>query len=401
MTDPIEAARTAFFEGVSRYEAGDAAGAARCFEEALRLAPGRVSVLVNLGSARLKLGQAHAALEAFDAALAADPTLADAGYGRASAFSGLRRHVETLQALDQLLLHHAEHGPGWLLRGQTLQMLDRHDESLGSYRRAVAAQPDLGLAWMLLGQRQAELGRDEEAAAAFERAIALGFEVDTNRYLLAALGRGPAPPSAPAAYVRALFDGYADDFETHLVGTLRYRAHEHVAQAALADMRSATSALDLGCGTGLCGALLRPHVQQLMGIDLSTTMVDAARRRGVYDELAQAELVEHLQMTPLRHDLVVCADTFIYLGDLAPAFAGVRRVLQDGGRFVFSVERADDALAYALTTQLRYAHSERYLRELAAAHGFTISSLRPVDLREEQGRAVGGLVVVCEGFHNR
>ena len=311
MTDPIEAARTAFFEGVSRYEAGDAVGAARCFEEALRLAPGRVSVLVNLGSARLKLGQAHAALESFDAALATDPALEDAGYGRASALSGLRRHAETLQALDQLLHHHPEHGPGWLLHGQTLQMLDRHDESLASYRRAVAAQPDLGLAWMLLGQRQAELGEDEEAAAAFERAIALAFEVDTNRYLLAALGRGTAPPSAPAAYVRALFDGYADDFETHLVGTLRYRAHEHVAQAALADLGVATSALDLGCGTGLCGALLRAHVRRLVGIDLSTTMDDAARRRGVYHEVAQAELVEHLQRLAVQQPARAVLDVVV------------------------------------------------------------------------------------------
>ena len=431
------AARAAFFEGVSHYEAGDAVSAVRCFEEALRLAPGRISVLVNLGAARMKLGQAHAALAAFDAALTAepqhadawchrglaladldrpedaltsferalalDPALSAAGYGRAKTLSGLRRHAYTLQALDELLRHDAEHGLGWLLRGQTLQMLDRHDESLGSYRRAVAAQPDLGLAWMLLGQRLAELGDDEEAADAFKRAMALGFEVETNRYLLAALGRGPMPPCAPAAYVRALFDGYADDFENHLVGTLRYRAHEHVARAALVELgmdvggtqHSASSALDLGCGTGLCGALLRPHVRWLGGIDLSATMVDAARGRGVYDELVQAELVGHLQTTPLRHDLVVCADTFIYLGDLAPAFAGVRRVLQDGGRFVFSVERADDTLAYTLTTQLRYAHSERYLRELAAAHCLTMSSLQPADLREEKGRAVGGLVVAC------
>jgi predicted TPR repeat methyltransferase len=433
MNDSMEAARAAFFDGVSRYEAGDAVSAVRCFEEALRLAPGRVSVLVNLGAARMKLGQAEAALAAFDAALGAepqhadawchrglaladldrhddaltsldhalalDPALSAAGYGRAATLSGLRRHAETLQALDELLKHDEDHGPGLLLRGQTLQMLDRHDESLGSYRRAVAAQPELGLAWMLLGQRLAELGNDDEAAAAFERALALGFEVETNRYLLAALGRAPMPPGAPAAYVRALFDGYADDFETHLVGTLRYRAHEHVAQAALAAVgtaqRGVASALDLGCGTGLCGALLRPHVRWLGGIDLSTTMIDAARRRGVYDELVQAELLGHLQATPLRHDLVVCADTFIYLGDLAPAFGGVRRVLQDGGHFVFSVERADDALAYVLTTQLRYAHSERYLRELAAAHGLTMSTLRPVDLREEQGRAVGGLVVAC------
>jgi SAM-dependent methyltransferase len=53
--------------------------------------------------------------------------------------------------------------------------------------------------------------------------------------------------------------------------------------------------VDLGCGTGLMGPLLRPHCGQLCGVDLSAGMVGKARQRGCYDELAVGELVQYLQ----------------------------------------------------------------------------------------------------------
>lgn len=57
--------------------------------------------------------------------------------------------------------------------------------------------------------------------------------------------------------------------------------------------------IDLGCGTGLMGPLLRPHVGHLAGVDLSAGMVDKARQRGCYDELAVGELAHHLQQAKL------------------------------------------------------------------------------------------------------
>lgn len=54
--------------------------------------------------------------------------------------------------------------------------------------------------------------------------------------------------------------------------------------------------VDLGCGTGLMGPLLRNHVaDSLVGVDLSAGMVVHARDRGCYDDLAVGELVEYLQ----------------------------------------------------------------------------------------------------------
>ena len=49
--------------------------------------------------------------------------------------------------------------------------------------------------------------------------------------------------------------------------------------------------LDLGCGTGLAGEALRRRAAWLEGVDLSSGMIDQARRKGLYDRLEVAEAV--------------------------------------------------------------------------------------------------------------
>ena len=205
---------------------------------------------------------------------------------------------------------------------------------------------------------------------------------------------GEAPAGAPQAYVRGLFDSYADDFEPHLLNVLRYRAHEAAAQAAAAALAGTPvdAALDLGCGTGLCGPLLRPLARRLHGLDLSPTMLEQARARGCYDQLVQADLTAYLQQTPERYGLVAAADVFIYVGALEPVFAGVRRVLQPGGVFAFSVE-SSDGQALQLRPSLRYAHGADHLRALAAQHGLEIVQAQPLVLREDQRQPIQGQVL--------
>jgi predicted TPR repeat methyltransferase len=191
--------------------------------------------------------------------------------------------------------------------------------------------------------------------------------------------------------VRALFDGYAADFDDHVVGTLRYRAHLAVADAAR-DGAPYAQALDLGCGTGLSGTALRPLAQRLAGVDLSTTMVERARARGVYDVVVQAELLPHLRALPAGAlDLVAAADVFIYVGDLDPVFAAVAHALRPGGRFVFSVETAEGP-GVELRPSLRYAHGTPGVLAQAALHGFALVSQTALELREEQRRPVDGSV---------
>ena len=114
-------------------------------------------------------------------------------------------------------------------------------------------------------------------------------------------------------------------FDEHLVGALHYQGHsfliDRLKQLA---RRHFGAALDLGCGTGLCGPLVKPMVDHLDGVDLSHDMVARRSARGVYEQLVQGDVVEYLQTTQRRYELVLSADVFIYIGDLDPVFAGCR-----------------------------------------------------------------------------
>jgi predicted TPR repeat methyltransferase len=389
------AARDAFLDGVRHLEAGRDADAARCLEASLALLPGRVSTLVNLGIARRRLGQLARALEVLDAAVLAAPDDADAWFHHGHALAESGRPDAAIDSLVRATTLAPDRRAARFDATVLLARAARTAEAQALLAPLLEAEPADAAAWSLHGRLLRDEGRDEAAAAAFQRAIYAGADGVTNRWFLAALrGDADAPEVAPAGYVQALFDDYAEDFEPHLLSTLRYRGHLAVAEAAAAQRPHARwrSVLDLGCGTGLVGAVLRAQADAIAGVDLSQTMVERARRRGVYDQVEQADVVAHLQATPARPDLVVAADVFIYIGALEAVFAGVRRVLEPGGCFVFSVEEGQGD-GFTLRPSLRYAHGEGYLRRLAAAHGFAVHSLARLPLREEQRVPVAGMVL--------
>ena len=433
----FEQARQLFMAGVGHHEAGRFEQAEACLLASLQALPGRASTLANLGAARLALGRPEQALEDLDASLAVEPSDAQTWCHRARACAALRRTDEALQGYARALEldpglaaaryhraallastgrpglahadllplldpHRREAADAWLLAGQVLQALQRDPEALEAYHTALALDASLPRAHALAGQLLVALGRADEARDVYRRGIEQGPEPALNRYLLAGLdGAEDAPPASPQAYVRALFDPYAADFEGHLLDGLRYRGHDAVARAARRHGagRRWQHVLDLGCGTGLCGRALRDDAERIDGVDLSPTMVDAARGCGAYAQLAQADVVDHLSRTPARHDLVLSADVFIYIGDLDPVFAGVRRVLVPGGLFVFSVETLDEAeeaaassRGYRLRRSLRYGHTRSAVQQLAARHGMDLVGWEAFVVREEQRRPVPGAV---------
>ena len=239
-------------------------------------------------------------------------------------------------------------------------------------------------------------GRADEARAAYRGALAHGADAEQVGFYLAALGGEPAPATAPRGYVQALFDDYAHHFDDHLVGALHYRGHEVLVELLqrAATGRPVQRALDLGCGTGLCGARLKAFAACIDGVDLSAQMLAQARRLQVYDQLVQADITEHLQATEARYDLIAAADVFTYIGDLGAVFGAVLRVLQPGGWFGFSVEAAPDEVDFQLRDSMRYAHSRRHVQALAQRHGYTLQQCVQQPMREDQRRPIDALYVV-------
>src|SRR5699024_10679782 len=120
--------------------------------------------------------------------------------------------------------------------------------------------------------------------------------------------------------------------------------------------------LDAGCGTGLCAPLLRAHASHLVGVDLSSGMIEKARQRGGYDELVVAELTAFMQDRPASFDVIVSADTLIYFGDLTPVMHAASQALRPGGRLAFTLEAAaDDTAQIVLGPSGRYQHGRDHL----------------------------------------
>lgn len=356
MNDPTALARQHFMDGVVHFEASRLGEAERCFEAALALVPGRPSVLTNLGATRVRLGKFAEAAPLLRQACAAEPGNADA----------------------------------WGHLGTACAELGLLEEALGAFDRALQIDPDVVEAWSRRGSLLREAGQLDEAAACFERAIALGADDPLHRYYLASV-RGDTPAAPPREYVQTLFDTYAGEFQGHLLSQLRYRAHELLVQGLQAlGPRRYPSVLDLGCGTGLCGPLVRPLADRLDGVDLSAGMLARARETGVYDQLFEADIGDWLGGAQRQDDLVLAADVFIYVGALEPVFRGVADILAPGGVFAFSVEALPDAEDFRLMPSLRYAHSQAYVRRLAAQHGLLLRAVNQAPLREDQQQPVMG-----------
>jgi predicted TPR repeat methyltransferase len=255
--------------------------------------------------------------------------------------------------------------------------------------------PRYAAAWFLLGSLREQQGQNAGAIIAFEQARAIDPE-DRHGASLRLTRLGAARHAMTDGYVRTLFDGYALTFDAALRSGLGYIAPELMlaaVQAARPEMTFA-AALDLGCGTGLGGAVFKPFCDSITGVDLSPAMVAQAQDKGVYDRLVAGEAVAFLRNETQSYDLILAADVLIYIHDVAELLLQSARVLAPGGLIAFSVETHDGHGAILRDT-LRYAHSPTHVREALVAAGLHLVSLASVAVRSEKGVPVPGLVVVA------
>lgn len=271
----------------------------------------------------------------------------------------------------------------------------------------------------LTAEAWAALGERSKALRALDRAQALGAlataAVVTLRQALAGSAEGgDAPPPPTTAYVRALFDRYAERFDHELVDRLGYVAPSLLLAAVreVAPDLTGARAFDLGCGTGLAGVAFKPLCRVLHGVDLSQAMVAVAERRDIYDHLVVGDLVAALDdRDPAEDppwDLLVAADVFIYMGSLEAVFAAASRALAAGGLLAFTVEALEavteeligdvgggDGDGPVLLRSRRYAHGADYLTSRLAAAGLEIALIDGVTLRWDRGAPIIGHRVVA------
>lgn len=357
--------------------------------------PDDAGVLHLLGIALGQLGKFTTALPMLQRAAELLPNEASVHNNLGNTLAGTDHDAEAVEAFDRALELQPEHAMAWRNRGAALRRLGRLSDAIDSFDRALAIDPNFVDA--LTGKSEAleVLGRRQESVELLKQAIEAGGDEPSLRYALAMLDAEPVPGAMPPEFVRKLFDGYADQFDRHLVDKLKYRGPTLMDEAIQAvGLGTGMDVVDLGCGTGLCGPLLRPRARRLVGVDLSARMLDKARERGDYDLLEEAEIVAWLQGRSREFDLAVAADVVLYLGDLSGLFAALANALRPGGCFVFSVESWDGEGAFGLKGTGRFGHSAQLLRETAATAGLEVVRLEDRVLRREGPDDVDGHVAV-------
>jgi predicted TPR repeat methyltransferase len=267
--------------------------------------------------------------------------------------------------------------------------------------QAVEIAPRFASAWFTLGETRERLDDKSGAAHAFHEALAADPE-DKHGATVRLARLGAVSGTMPRGYVRALFDQYAPAFDRALIEGLAYRGpqvlHDAVAQVCARTKRemSFARALDLGCGTGLGGAVFRPHANFLAGIDLSERMIAQAQRKNIYDALHAGEMLAFVESEAggAPYDLIFAADVFAYCGDLGDIARAMAAILDPRGLIVFTVE-THDGDGVILRETLRFAHSADHVRDALGASGLTLLTLEPVSTRNEKSAPVPGLVAVA------
>jgi predicted TPR repeat methyltransferase len=371
--------------------------------QAVCSSPENVAYRVGLGEALLRAGDVAEAAASLAQALAVEPHHGDAV-----------RLLDEARRADELLPRAAPSAPVRLTpvsAGRAVPGLDGDEApfeaaidlvteaTLGSAGRVLAKDPTAESDFLNWAKSFAHRGDLARAVELYETLLNIDPSNPLAAHMLAAAKGSHELPRAADGYVMGLFDDFASRFDKNLAD-LGYQAPQLAAAlvAKLASDRGALDIVDLGCGTGLCGPLLRPHARRLVGVDLSPNMLGKARERGAYDELVTAEITGFLANCGERFDLVVSTDVLIYFGRLEGAIAGMAGVLRPGGMIVLSLERlasGDAAGEIKLNPHGRYSHSEAHVGAAMAGAGLDIAALERVILRKELGAPVEGLLVAA------
>ncbi len=284
-----------------------------------------------------------------------------------------------------------------LALGETLLAEGKLPFAIAEFQRALRIDPKLVKAKYFLGCAWLEAGEAERALAEFSELDA--YEpADVLAQKIAEAEAMRTAPRSNARYVQHLFDQFSADYDARMIGHLAYRAPtimRELAELVMGHnngMRNNLDILDLGCGTGLAGAAFADWAHRIDGIDLSPAMIDKARARGVYADLTVADLESFLESDGRLYDLIMAADTLVYLGDLARVFSGACARLKPGGFFLFTAEKKVGE-GFELGPKRRWRHSEAYLRASADAAGLDIAGLMAASPRNEANVPVEGFAV--------
>lgn len=373
-------------------ETGELSRAKEHLERADAIDPTSPYIKVNLGNICKTQGDFDDARNCYQQALALKNDLPQAYFGLGNimetvdnnsqgAFEYYRKALQLnpndpimLQATGKLLLKHGDQHAF-----EYLQMAARISPKLPGINT------DCGIACV-------KLGLNAEGARYLRQALTLNRQ-DTEASYYLSIAEGSIPDhNLQQDYVREEFNRFAPDFDSTLVEKLEYYIPEKMVEFLLEAVPAGFHckyAADLGCGTGLFGIAVRQHVDNLVGIDISTKMLELAAQKNCYDTLHPGEIIATLRESDTIYDLFAATDVLIYIGNLDELFATISAKASPDALFVFSTETcAGDG--FILQGSGRYAHSRQYVQAVAETNDCQVIATKQVQLRKEFEKWIDG-----------
>lgn len=355
--------------------------------------------LYEAGIEAYRAGEMARAADLIGQAIAVSPPVADLHYNLAIVLKAIGRLDQAAMQYERAIALKPDHVNAHNNLGNVWRTLGHFDKARASFAQALQLRPGNAATHYSLGILACELGAPAEAEQHLRRCL----ECDPDdahgaRILLAHLGAADAPQQTPAAHLLSLYDTRATSWDreaNYFAPGLVAQAFARHAPPALPDV------LDIGCGTGLVGALVRASARQLDGVDLSAAMLERAKAKAVYDRLFEADLASFMARHPAGYDAILAAACLIHFGDLAPLVAAAAGCLRPQGLFVFTLFAGEDGKDHDVGATIRlaqsgcYRHSAAYVRRLAAEAGFSVLELeKVVHEHDHDDRPVAGLLAV-------
>lgn len=394
-----------FMLGNIAREKGDLRRAIDHYSKAIKINPGFSFAYRKLFETHQMLGETAKAKEVLELAMSALPGSASFLFERAGLYFAEKDYRNAITLLQKALkitpdnvAFHLNIAKSYIESGQVEKAIPHLEQAAKHRPDDAAIHESLGNAYIKVGNKQAALVCLNEVVR---------IEPDSPFKHLVAAFSGLTTSAAPAKYVEELFDHYAENFESHLLQSLNYNVPDRLVsliQSYRELEAGKLNVLDLGCGTGLFGRAVSRFADQIVGVDLSSKMLEKAAELGVYQRLERQDVVEMMRgEAPESYDLIAATDVFVYVGALDGLVAEAKRILRGNGLFAFSAESLEalsesmsltDAGDFLLNDTGRFVHAIKYLNRLAKEFGFDVLETKEEPCRQEKGEPIMGYLVL-------
>ena len=369
--------------------------AKKYFEKAANLASPNLSACYNLGRLKQMEGDDKGAIKIYRAIVKQEPTFGLAWNNMGVAYREIDDPEEALSCFRRSVAFAPDMAEAWNNLGVAQDEFNMIENASRSYQKAIEIQPDYASAHFNLGVSLQKLGRFNAAEDHYNKVLEIKPDDEAATFMLQSLGTSPAPDAAPAQHVCRIFDQCAGTFEKILLNDLEYKTPELLFNLVCPHLKQDLTVLDLGCGTGLGSQFYRPYAKLLIGVDVSSKMLQKASEKNIYDDLIVFDILQDWAFSQ-PFDLIYSSDVLVYLGNMDPIFRSASSYLVPGGMIAFSVEKlADNSTGYQLLPSGRYAHSNRYIRNCLKHHGLVPVEETDSVIRKQSGDEVKGVLIVA------